>query len=218
MGGLAALAAAAVVLTAVASSPTGPGAPSATPGVPAAMSAAPSPPVSFAAVGDSITKANSVDLTGFRVGDRSWVRYAAGSGLRFAGGWANGGAETATMVRNVLPVHADVLVIVAGTNDTAHGVPFSTTARNLLTIARKVGIERVVVSAIPPRNATPTVSVEFNRNLELFVTAQGWTFVDAMAGVREGDQYADGMTRDGTHPTRRGAAVIGAAIAKAIKG
>ena len=182
-----------------------------------APGAAPGPaPVTFAAVGDSITDANSADLAGLHVGDASWVHFATGSGLEFVGGWARGGAQAATMARHVSPVRADVLVIIAGTNDTAHGVPFAVTARNLVAIVRTVGAGRVIVSAIPPQDATPAVAVGFNRRLEPFVQAQGWTFVDAMAGVRDDDRYAAGMTRDGTHPDVCGARVIGAALAEAI--
>ena len=197
--GLAALGAVVVVGTVLASAPD-----------PAPAS------VTFAAVGDSITKANSADLAGLRVGDASWVYFTAGSGCRFVGGWARNGAPTSTMVRNAAPVRADVLVVIAGTNDIAHGVPFATIARNLAAIVRKVGAGRVIISAIPPRDATPAVTVEFNRLLERFVKAEGWTFVDAMVGVRDGTRYAAGMTADGTHPNARGARVIGEALAEAI--
>lgn len=181
------------------------------------MTSAPGPaPVTFAAVGDSITDADSADFAGLQVGDTSWVHFAAGAGPQFVGGWARGGAEAETMARHVAPVRADVLVIIAGTNDTAHRVPFAVTARYLLAIVRTVGAGRVIVSAIPPQDATPAVAVEFNRRLEPFVKAQGWAFVDAMVGVRDHDRYAVGMTRDGTHPDARGARIIGAALAEAI--
>ena len=49
--------------------------------------------------------------------------------------------------------------------------------------------------------------------------AQGWTFVDAMAGVRTPDgQFWPGATADGVHPTPDAAAIIGKAIADAIQG
>lgn len=215
--GLAALAVVAVVLVALALTRPGPQAPvTALAARSVALASPVAAPLTFAAVGDSITNANSVDFAGLQVGDKSWVRYAAGPQLRFAGGWARGGAQTSTMARNAAPVSADVLVIIAGTNDTARGVSFATTSQNLVTIAQKVGAARVIVSAIPPRDSTPDVAVEFNRKLALFATAHGWTFVDAMAGVRDGTVYADGMTRDGTHPSMSGARVIGAALAEAI--
>ncbi len=50
------------------------------------------------------------------------------------------GATTADMLKNVQLVDdADVLVILAGTNDSAQGVPFESTARNMQKIAVKVG-------------------------------------------------------------------------------
>jgi len=209
---------AAVVLAALALGRPGFDAPAASAALPAPEVATSPRPVTFAAVGDSITNANSPDFAGLRVGDRSWVHYAAGPGLTFVGGWARGGAQSADMARAALPVDADVLVIIAGTNDLAHAVTFEATCLNLVAIARAVGAPRVVVSAIPPRDSAPGAAVEFNRRLETFAASQGWTFVDAMGGIRDADRYAPGMTDDGLHPSLRAAKRIGAALAAAIAG
>ncbi|QTE30459.1 SGNH/GDSL hydrolase family protein [Pengzhenrongella sicca] len=174
--------------------------------------------VRFAAVGDSITNANSADFAGLRVGDDSWVNFATGPEVAFVGGWARGGAQTADMVEHARAVEADVLVIIAGTNDLAHGVSFEATTANLVTIARAVGAPRVVVSAIPPRDDRPASARGFNRELEPFVRAQGWTFVDAMVGLRSDDRYGPGMTTDGLHPSHRAAEILGVALAGAIVG
>lgn len=184
-----------------------------------AMVASPAPrPLVFAAIGDSITAANSDDLGRSKIGDGSWVYYAQSPELRFGGGWAVGGAQSSSMARHARFVRADVLVIIAGINDYRHRVPFATTSRNLLKIAHSVGADRVIISAIPPSDVEPAIAAEFNRQLEPFVEAQGWTFVDAMVALRDGERYAPGMTWDGTHPTRAAAELIGAAIAKAIAG
>lgn len=172
--------------------------------------------VTFAAVGDSITNADSPDFAGLRVGEASWVRYAVGPGLEFAGGWARGGARTADMAAAARPVRADVLVVISGTNDLAHGVPFDAIAANIAAIAETVGATRVLVSAIPPRDDAPGVAEEFNRQLEPFVAAQGWTFVDAMADLRDGEKYAAGMSDDGLHPSRRAAEILGRTLAPLI--
>ena len=171
--------------------------------------------VTFAAVGDSITNANSVDFARGRVGDRSWVDHV-GPGLSFVGGWARGGARTADMAAHARPVRADVLVVIAGTNDLAHGVDFRAISRNLEAVVSAVGAARVVVSAVPPRDSSPRVTAEFNRRLARFVEAEGWTFVDAAAGLRSGERFADGMSTDGLHPSREGAEVLAGALSAAI--
>ncbi|MDQ4501751.1 SGNH/GDSL hydrolase family protein [Sinomonas sp. ASV322] len=170
----------------------------------------------FAAIGDSITYANSPDFLGGRTSSLSWITYAVGPELRFVGGWARGGATTAVMAANATPEDADVLAIIAGTNDLAQQVPFSATAANLEKIVATVGTKRVVVSAIPPRNDNPQGTAAFNQTLERFVVQRGWTFVDAVAGVRDGERYAAGMTDDGVHPSERGARIIGRALGLAL--
>ena len=183
-------------------------------------STAPAPtskPVTFAAVGDSITEANSTDFSAGKIGSRSWVSYV-GPGVAFAGGWALSGARSAAMAENAKDVEADVLVIVAGTNDVYNDVPFEQSTRNLVRVAEKVGARKVLVSAIPPIDSEPELSPPFNQQLQQFAMSRGWVFVDPMAGVREGDRFAAGMTTDGIHPTEAAAQVIGAALGKAITG
>jgi lysophospholipase L1-like esterase len=171
-------------------------------------------PVTFVAVGDSLTNANSDNFPGRDVGDLSWVHYVTGG--EFVGGWARGGAQTSDMVVNARPTSADVLVVLAGTNDLAHGCSFEVISRNLVAITRKVGVARVIVAALPPRDSTPEAITEFNRELEAFADGRGWTFVDPMAGLRSGDRYAVGMSRDGLHPNRAGAEILGHELSRAI--
>lgn len=183
-------------------------------------SSAPAPtskPVTFAAVGDSITAANSRDFAPGKIGSGSWVSHV-GPGAAFAGGWALGGARSTAMAENVKDIEADVLVILAGTNDVYNDVPFEQSAENLVRVAEKVGAPKVLVSAIPPIDYDPESSVRFNRQLKEFARSRGWVFVDPMAGVRDGDRFASGMTTDGVHPTEAAAQVIGEALGKAITG
>ena len=172
--------------------------------------------VRFAAVGDSITQGNSPNFSAGLTGSLSWVTYARSPLDLFAGGWAAGGATTARMAANVEPVKADVLVVIAGTNDLAQGVPFAVTASNIEHIVETVGAPRVVVSAIPPRNSAQAETAAFNASLKAFVLAHQWEWVDAPAGVREGEQYAAGMSLDGIHPTEAGAQALGRALDAAI--
>lgn len=172
--------------------------------------------VRFAAVGDSITQGNSPDFSVGLTGSLSWVTYARSPLDLFAGGWAAGGATTARMAANVAPVKADVLVVIAGTNDLAQGVPFSVTASNIESIVATVGAPRVVVSAIPPRDSAQAATAAFNASLKEFVLAHRWEWVDAPAGVRQGEQYAAGMSLDGIHPSQAGAEALGRALDAAI--
>lgn len=172
--------------------------------------------VRFAAVGDSITQGNSLDFSGGVTGSLSWVTYARSPLELFAGGWAAGGATTARMAASVRPVRADVVVIIAGTNDLAQGVPFSVTASNIERIVATVGAPRVVVSAIPPRDSAQSTTAAFNASLKAFVAAQGWEWVDAAADLREGERYAPGMSLDGIHPNQAGAEALGHALDVAI--
>ncbi len=206
--------------------PTASGAPSPSPSsVQARSSASPTPTptataatLRFAAVGDAITEADSSDFAGGQTGSQSWVTYATSPNLVFSGGWAAAGATTGKIAANVKPLDVDALVIVAGTNDLTQGVSFAQTTANLDQIVAAVGAKRVVVSSIPPRDATPRTTSAFNASLRQLAIQRHWGFVDAAAGVRNGDVYAPGMTFDGVRPTKEAAQIIGKAIAGAMPG
>ena len=137
----------------------------------------------FAAVGDSITDADSPAFAAGDLGAASWTTYVVDDGFAFAGGWAEWGATTAMMADSVGPVDADVLVVLAGTNDVAFGIPFEDSAANLERIVEVVGIEDVLVVSIPPMDANPAGADVFNDRLEAFADDRGWRFVDASAGL-----------------------------------
>jgi lysophospholipase L1-like esterase len=171
--------------------------------------------VTFAAVGDSITVGDSPDFNGGKFGSLSWPSLAP-PGTKFAGGWAVSGATTAAMASAVKPAPADVLVVIAGTNDLINGVPFVESAANLQAIVTTVGAKRVVVSSVPPLDPDPAASTDYNGQLQALAVREGWAFVDAMAGVRDGEVYAEGMTADGIHPTAAGVKMISTALAAGI--
>ncbi|GLI26497.1 hypothetical protein ARHIZOSPH14_07390 [Agromyces rhizosphaerae] len=173
---------------------------------------------SFAAVGDSITDANSADFAAGDLGSESWATYVVDDGFALAGGWAEWGATTERMAASVLPVDADALVVLAGTNDVALGVPFATSAANLGAIVDTVGISDVLVVSIPPLELAPGEAEAYNLALEELAVDRGWRFVDASAGLRTSDgAFRDGMSFDGVHPSARGAEVLGATIAEALR-
>jgi lysophospholipase L1-like esterase len=187
------------------------------------MAAAPPPPdpdaVALAVVGDSISEADSYDFSAGVLGPGSWVSHATGDGVRFAGGWAVSGALTSQMARGARPVAADVLVVLAGTNDVASGLSFESCAVNLRSIVGTVGAPRVVVSSIPPIDFAPSFATTFNERLRELAGEAGWEFVDAMAGIRDGDgRFGPRMSFDGVHPTVEAARVIGRAIRAHVVG
>ena len=175
--------------------------------------------LALAVVGDSISEADSRDFSAGVLGPGSWVSHAIGDGVRFAGGWAVSGALTSQMARGARPVPADVLVVLAGTNDVASGLPFESCAVNLRSIVGTIGAPRVVVSSIPPMDFAPSFATDFNQRLRDLADQVGWEFVDAMAGIRDGDaRFAPGMSVDGVHPTAEAARVIGGAIRAHVVG
>jgi lysophospholipase L1-like esterase len=173
---------------------------------------------SFAAVGDSITDADSPNFAGGDFGAASWATYVVDDGFAFAGGWAEWGATTGLMADSVGPFDADVLVVLAGTNDVAFGIPFEDSAANLDRIIDGVGIEDVVVVSIPPMDALPDGAQGYNERVEDLAGDRGWRFVDASAGLRTADgRFGEGMSSDGLHPSEEGARVLGEAIATALR-
>ncbi|GER23624.1 hypothetical protein NCCP1664_21190 [Zafaria cholistanensis] len=180
--------------------------------------------LAFAVAGDSITADGSPAVAARAVGNRSWVRFAQGGGAAFAGGWARDGATTAEMAA-ALAAHApppgsvNTLVILAGTNDIYRGVPFTAIAENLKSIAARVGAPRVVVCSIPPRDGFAAPTEAYNAWLPGFASGQGWEWTDASAGLRDAmdpGRFGPGLSHDGVHPSRAGAAVLGTAIRAAL--
>lgn len=172
----------------------------------------------FSAVGDSITDADSPDFPAGEFGPASWATYVGDAGFGFAGGWAEWGATTARMADAAAPLDGEALVLLAGTNDVAFGVPFTEISANLDRIVETVGIEDVVVVSIPPMDAFPAGAVELNERLEELAGERGWRFADAAAGLRTGDgRFRPGMSSDGLHPSEEGARVLGEAIAEALR-
>jgi lysophospholipase L1-like esterase len=175
-------------------------------------------PVSIAIVGDSLTAGLSADFAGGRFDPATWVTtlFATDSSAEFAGGWAQGGATTTDMLGAVQPQNADLLIVMAGTNDIQLGIRPETSLANVDAIAERVGASEVMVSAIPPLQVLGGAAEEYNALLKAHVEQKGWTFVDPYAALRDASAYRDGMTVDGIHPTAEGQLLVGEAIARAV--
>ncbi|WP_022919278.1 SGNH/GDSL hydrolase family protein [Ruania albidiflava] len=165
--------------------------------------------LTIAVVGDSITVGSDPTFAPGQVSEDSWVRYAVGDPVELTGGWARWGATTAEMAAAVEPVPADVLVIMAGTNDLAAGTPTAQVAQNLEDIVATVGAQDVLLCAVPPLDARPDVVPPFNEFLERTAEDRGWAWVDPAAEIRSEGHFAPGMSVDGVHPTQAGATQLG---------
>lgn len=196
------LAAAVVLLAVVCCTPAGAG---------------PATPIRLAAIGDSITA--FTDRVGTPTG-WSWVRSAATGRVVDAGGFRYWGDDTAQLLAGTRPVHADVIVVMAGTNDIgdgSHPVPTARTLQNITAIFAKAGVRTKILSAVAPKNAAPALTSALNARLRELAARSGWSFVDPWAGVRAPDgRWVDGTTADGIHPTVWSGAAAGLVIRSTV--
>lgn len=168
-------------------------------------------PLTFAAVGDSITA--WVDYNGVEC--QTWPRLAQDDKLVLAGGWAKGGAKLELMLASVTPVAADVLVIMAGTNDLGDrwGTPMQTRLDQIQAIAATVGVADVVIMAVAPLNGNPMWAAEQNEATQILASQLGWAWFDPWTSLRAPDgQWVAGWSVDGLHPTVEGQAVVAGAV------
>lgn len=175
----------------------------------------------FMVAGDSITAAGSHTVAAGQVGEASWVNYVNTPGapatLAWTGGWALGGAQSGDMAAALHHGRADALVILAGTNDLAHGTSHARIAENLLKITRIVQAPMVLLSSVPPRDDAVAETLSYNGFLQTLAAERGWAFVDAAAGLRsDANTFAPGLSDDGVHPNVKGARILGAAIGQAL--
>lgn len=166
--------------------------------------------LTFAAVGDSITAwdppYDSDPLN-------SWVTAAVGDDLLIGGGWARSGARLELMLASVKPTDADVLVVMAGTNDVRHTTPVEDRLVRLAAVIETIGIDEVVIAAVPPLDSDPVGARVWNDALSAYATAHGITHIDPWRTLRALDNtWVAGASVDGIHPTHSAAATAGIAI------
>lgn len=173
-------------------------------------------PVTFAVVGDSITAWSTLDPA-----LSSWVGTAHSAKVLLAGGWAVSGATTSDMLGGIDAVpDADVLVVMAGTNDFLPNYPdwtLSGSLERITEIVEETGIHHVVLSAIAPNDFRQERTEEFNIALQGLAAREGWTWVDPWPFVRASDGgYVDGVSADGIHPSKQVEMRVGATLRTAI--
>ena len=186
---------------------------------------APAGPDTFAVVGDSIT-AGSTTTTEAMAGDQvrggaSWVPAAErASGWDLVAGWAVPGATTAQMRSGVAGGDwpADVLVVMAGTNDLVQGVPWEGSAADLEGIVAAFDAPTVVVVAIAPNDPLPAARNGYNAALADLAGQRGWTYLDPWADVDAGGAFTAGASEDGVHPTAAVATDVGDRIGRSLTG
>lgn len=174
-------------------------------------------PLSYTAAGDSITA--WIDRNGV-TNTATWVAYADGDGLLFdRSGWAAGGAQLAEISANTTPVTADVLIVMAGTNDLGDrwGTPMGERLESVVEIVVKSQAPRVILSAVAPRDLAPAWSNEWNEQLANLAAFYGWGYIDPWASLRGADgAYLPGLTIDGIHPTDAGQRLVAVAVRTAL--
>jgi len=176
-------------------------------------------PVSVAIIGDSNSNGNNVDRT-LAAGVRDKTAYITQNNgyLTFAGGWANSGANAATIAANTPSVpNADVATFMVGTNDIPAGVNKANLSRDLKTAVAKAGAKRTLILAVPPWNKLSTESAYLNTVLKEIATENSWDFFDPWAEIRTADnKYTDAMYDNDVHTTPAGYRVAGLALEKFI--
>lgn len=174
-----------------------------------AAPAAASGDLRVAVVGDSLSAGRSKFL-GKGLDDESWMTYAQGGGIEFAGGWARAGATVEQMAAAASPLDADVLVLMGGTNDVRVGTPFADARSSYESIIETVGADRVLVAAIPPYEPSPEAAEAYDADLASWAYGEGYTVVDPWIFARGDDGlFAVGTSTDGIHPTSSGYARLG---------
>jgi lysophospholipase L1-like esterase len=174
--------------------------------------------ISFAFAGDSTTAQPD-----------SWIHQLTDPRITAVGGFARDGFTSQQVLSNITPVKADVLVVMLGIND-LHFVQtenIENIVANVNRIVARVGVSRVIVSAVAPSdvtywapNAADSRSAQGRLNIALKrdSLAHEWTFVDPYSKIRTSDGgYRAGFTIDNIHPTVAGYAIVASAMTRSIR-
>jgi lysophospholipase L1-like esterase len=113
------------------------------------------------------------------------------------------------------PSTADVLVVLAGSNDVAFATSNDDVELALQRLVDRTQVPRVLLASIPPGARQPQKTADFNDLLSRIAYRHDWSFVNASADLVARDcAYRPRMTLDGVRPSEAGAK----AIAEAVRG
>jgi hypothetical protein len=174
--------------------------------------------ITFAVAGDSLTAWDNVTFPepSGEFDPTTWTHWAISPTLQLVGGYARGFATARDVAANIIPVDADVLVVMVGTNDT--GVTALTgVLADIDAMVDTAGARTVLLAAIPPDDGYAVEAAEFNVALERHAADRGWGFLDPWVDYRADGKWVAGFSGDGIHPTADAAQVAGGLIAAAIR-
>lgn len=165
--------------------------------------------------GDSVS---ALYYNGLPRAELSWVNWAVSSRVLLQGGFAVSGQRTDQIASGVRgQISANVLVVMAGTNDIRQHINPVKSMVYLDLIASEAGNTKPLFSLIPPSNGQPQETSAYNALLIAHAAAHGWTVVDPWVTIRQTDgTYKPGFTYDGTHPNGLGQRQSGPVIANAV--
>lgn len=173
---------------------------------------APTGPVSFAVSGDSI----SAWVTPFAFNpEQTWVTTTNSEATPLVGGFAENGALLARILEGTAPVEAEVLVVMAGTNDVYYDTPMDQRLATLGAIISTTAADNVLISAVAPIDIAADRGVAWNTVLRQYADDNGHAFFDPWWGMRDTRNYFyPGLSADGVHPLPAMATVVGERMQK----
>ena len=171
--------------------------------------------MTVAVLGDSHTTGFSGTLEKGTAAGTAWVAQLPSDQFSVVGGWAVDGSPASAMADAAggLP-EVEVVVVMAGTNDIALGVPTEVTLQQITRIADAARAATLVLCAIPPLNGAPDAAQQLNASIEAHASTHGWLFIDPWVQMRnpDGTWVAQYLT-DGVHTSAEGYAAAGRRIA-----
>lgn len=173
--------------------------------------------------GDSISQGDSSNLSAGDTGPTSWVHHLGGpEGMRFVGGFAQGGEGAETIRDYIVGQHSsDVVIYEIGTNDLRRGVSWDEWAEHTLRFHEEAAIGDDLFALVligPMDDRSADVIAEWNDRTRELASEQGWAVLDPWDGLRDDEnRWVPGMAADAVHPNKGGAQVLAANMAGEVR-
>jgi lysophospholipase L1-like esterase len=175
--------------------------------------------ITFAVAGDSLTAWDNETFPHWsgELDPITWTYWAMSPTMELVGGYARGFATAEDVAANIIPVEADVLVIMVSTNDLGES-QVGAILDNVELIVATAGVSKVLVSAIPPFDQYGALANLHNDALLGLANERNWAWVDPWFELRDGTSWVEGFSNDGVHPTADGAKLAAEVIVAAVRG